>query len=195
SEAPNHWALFGFLAIVLAASGVIARLRNWAPLMTAAFVGSGLWTLIYLASFPETSFSILMFISAVTLAVLLFVWLRGRATPSPHGFDVPSIAPAVFVGLTALALAVDPRFNDVGGMAVASLLIAGLLGVACYRRLAIPTLFGWGAAALLSYDYVGLGGAFLVELSSGSIAFEGTSPVPLGATAIRYGIVLGLIFV
>lgn len=195
SEAPNHWALFGFLAIVLAASGVIARLRDWAPLMTAAFVGSGMWSLLYLASFPETDFAILLFIGAVTLGVLVFVWLRGRAAASPHGFDIPSIAPAAFVGLTALSLAIDPRLTDSGGMAVATVLIAGLLGVACYRRLAIPTLFGAGAAALLAYAYVGLGGTFLIELFSGTVAFEGTSPAPLGTTAIRYGIVLALIFV
>ncbi|BCH25887.1 DUF2339 domain-containing protein [Mesorhizobium sp. L-8-3] len=195
SEAPNHWALFGFLAIVLVASGVIARLRDWAPLMTAAFAGSGLWSLLYLASFAETDLTILLFIGAVTLGVLVFIWLRGRAVASPHGFDIPSIAPAVFVGLTALALAVDPRLSDVGGMAVATVLIAGLLGVACYRRLAIPALFGAGAAAALAYAYVGLGGRFLVEFSSGSIAFEGTSPAPFGATAVRYGIMLALVFV
>ena len=35
SQAPNPWALFGFIAIVLAAAAVIARLRDWKLLMDA----------------------------------------------------------------------------------------------------------------------------------------------------------------
>ncbi len=50
SDAPNPWALFGFLAIVLATTVAVARLRHWVLLATAAFAGTGLWVLVYLAS-------------------------------------------------------------------------------------------------------------------------------------------------
>ena len=35
SEAPNQWALFGFIAIVLVAAAIIARLRDWTLLAGA----------------------------------------------------------------------------------------------------------------------------------------------------------------
>jgi len=50
SQAPNPWALFGYLAIVLAATGVIARMRDWTLLMAAAFVGTGIWTILYMTT-------------------------------------------------------------------------------------------------------------------------------------------------
>jgi uncharacterized membrane protein len=197
SEAPNHWALFGFLAVVLAAAGAIARLRDWAPLMTAGFAGAGIWCLLYLTSFPQTDLAILLFINAVTLAVLAFIWLHGRDEDSAmasRGFDIPSIAPAVFGGLTALSLAVDPDLSDFGGMAVATVLIGALLLTAFYRVPALPALFGAGGAALLAYAYVGMGGSFVIESFTGVVVFDAALPAPLGTTAIRYGIVLGLIF-
>ena len=50
SEAPNQWALFGFIAIVLAAAAFIARLRDWKLLMGAGLFGAGLWTLLYVGT-------------------------------------------------------------------------------------------------------------------------------------------------
>ena len=52
AEAPNPWALFGYLAIVLAATGVIARMRDWKLLMAAAFAGTGIWTILYMTDAP-----------------------------------------------------------------------------------------------------------------------------------------------
>ena len=43
SQSPNAWALFGYLAIVLVANTVIARMRGWTFLAAAGFVGAGLW--------------------------------------------------------------------------------------------------------------------------------------------------------
>ncbi len=78
SQAPNPWALFGYLAIVLAATGVIARMRDWTLLMAAAFVGTGIWTIVYMTDAPGANLSAILFIDAVTLAVLAFVWLGRR---------------------------------------------------------------------------------------------------------------------
>src|SRR5262249_24896938 len=106
TQAPNHWALFGFVAFVLAAAGFIARMRDWLLLMAAAFAGAGLWTLIYLISAWHVDFAILSFITAVTLVVLEFVWL-GRREDS-ESFDIPSIVPAFFVAATSAGLFLDP---------------------------------------------------------------------------------------
>ncbi|WP_156371570.1 DUF2339 domain-containing protein, partial [Microbacterium sp. Leaf203] len=75
SQSPNAWALFGYIAIVLAATGAVARIRSWNFLMAAAFVGSGLWMLAYLMQAPLPDFTVIVFIAAVTLVVLAFVWL------------------------------------------------------------------------------------------------------------------------
>ena len=75
SQAPNPWALFGYLAIVLAATGVIARMRDWTLLMAAAFVGTGSGPSLYMTDAPGANLSAILFINAVTLAVLAFVWL------------------------------------------------------------------------------------------------------------------------
>ena len=56
SQSPNAWALFGYLAIVLVANTVIARMRGWKFLAAAGFVGAGLWTLLYLSEAPSPGF-------------------------------------------------------------------------------------------------------------------------------------------
>ena len=71
----THWALFGYLAIVLVAARSIARLRDWTFLAAAAFAGIGLWTLLYLGEAPIPDLTIVMFISPVTLGALALVWL------------------------------------------------------------------------------------------------------------------------
>ena len=110
SQAPNHWALFGFIAIVLVAAVSIARLRDWTLLAGAAFAGAGLWTLLYLADAgPVVDLTIVAFITAVTLGALAFVWLGRRQAAT--GVDTASFAPAFFVALTAVTLLVDPEIG------------------------------------------------------------------------------------
>ncbi|TGT91442.1 DUF2339 domain-containing protein, partial [Mesorhizobium sp. M5C.F.Ca.ET.164.01.1.1] len=77
-QAPNPWALFVYLAILLAATAAIARLRDWKALVAAAFVGTGLWTILYMANTPPANLSALRIIDAATLAVLAFVRLAAR---------------------------------------------------------------------------------------------------------------------
>ncbi len=76
SQSPSAWALFGYLAIVLVANTVIARIRGWSFLVSAGFVGAGLWTLLYLSEARSPDFMVVMFISLVVLGALAFVWLR-----------------------------------------------------------------------------------------------------------------------
>jgi len=191
STSPNAWALFGFLAIVLVAAGVIARLRDWKPLMAAAFFGPGAWAVLYLVESPQPDFVVLLFIHAVTLGVLALVWLRGR--DEGPAFDAPSIVPAVFVGVTALALAID--FDPAaGGMLYATILIVAMVAVAGWRTLAIALLFGAGIAASLTYVRLGFSGSFAMEFSGGDLTVEGFEVVPSTAGIIWHGLLIAATF-
>ena len=191
STSPNAWALFGFLAIVLVAAGVIARLRDWKPLMAAAFFGPGAWAMLYLVDSIEPDFIVLLFIHAVTLGTLALVWLRGRA--DAPAFDLPSVVPALFVGMTAAALAIefDPA---AGGMLHATILIVAMVVVAGWRKPAIAVLFGAGIAASLIYLRLGFSGSFAMEFSGGDLTVEGFDVVPATAGAVLYGLVIGIVF-
>lgn len=196
SQSPNPWALFGYLAIVLVATGFIARIRRWTPLMAAAFAGVGLWTVAYMIEAPMPGFSVLVFISLVTLVVLAFVWLGKEqdAVSATLGFDLPSLAPAIFVALSALLLFVEPRFAEIGGAWPATILIAALLAAALFRPQALPLLFGAGVATVFAY-------LRLTPLATASIDFSGyavmdTMPVAAaaGTSMVRIGLLLGLLF-
>jgi uncharacterized membrane protein len=153
SQAPNPWALFGYLAIVLAATGVIARIRDWRFLIAAAFVGAGIWTVLYMTDAPEADLSAVLFIDAATLAVLAFIWLgrRGGEADPAGGFDWPSIAPGFFVGVSAMALFVDPVYAAAGDALPGAALITALVAVALYRPRALALLHAAGLATVLVY--------------------------------------------
>ncbi|MEO5322260.1 DUF2339 domain-containing protein [Mesorhizobium sp. CC13] len=192
STAPNIWALFGYLAIVLAATAAVARIRRWTLLMGAAFVGTGLWTLLYLADAPLADFAVILFISAATLATLAFVWL-GRGEDQAE-LDWPSIVPAFFLAITALVLFVHPTYAGLGGPLRGAALLLGLLAVAACRPGALALLFAAGAATVLVYLRNASGGTLELDLPVGGLTFEGL-PIELsGAELTRIGWGLGLVF-
>ncbi|AZO31334.1 DUF2339 domain-containing protein [Mesorhizobium sp. M1B.F.Ca.ET.045.04.1.1] len=197
SQAPNPWALFVYLAIVLAATAAIARIRDWKALVAAAFAGTGIWTILYMTDAPEVNLASVMFISLATLAVLAFVWLglflvTGRDEAEP-GFDWPSIAPGFFVALTALGLSVDPVFAKAGYALHGAVLLAALVAVALYRPLGLPLVFAAGLATVLIY----LGiippatiGADALDVGLGAEPFAASD-----ALTFRVGIALALVFI
>ncbi|RWH84322.1 MAG: DUF2339 domain-containing protein [Mesorhizobium sp.] len=196
SQAPNPWALFGYLAIVLAATGVIARLRDWKLLMAAAFVGTGLWTILYMTDAPGTNLPVILFINAVTLAVLAFIWLgrRGGEAEPARGFDWPSIAPGFFVGLSAMALFVDPAFAA-GDALPGAALIAALVAVALYRPLALALLHAAGLATVLVYLGIIPPTSVAADFSGGVLDVEGLPAAVADTLMLRIGIFLGLMFI
>ncbi|MGX9181440.1 DUF2339 domain-containing protein [Mesorhizobium sp. BHbdii] len=196
SQAPNPWALFGYLAIVLAATGVIARLRDWKLLMAAAFVGTGLWTILYMTDSPGTNLPVILFINAVTLAVLAFVWLgrRGGEAEPARGFDWPSIAPGFFVGLSAMALFVDPAFAA-GDALPGAALIAALVAIALYRPLALALLHAAGLATVLVYLGIIPPASVASDFSGGVLDVEGLPAAVADTLMLRIGIFLGLMFI
>jgi uncharacterized membrane protein len=197
SQAPNPWALFGYLAIVLAATSVIARLRDWKLLMAAAFVGTGLWTVLYMTDAPGANLPVILFINAVTLAVLAFVWLgrRGGEAEPARGFDWPSIAPGFFVGLSAMALFVDPAYAAAGDALPGAALITALVAVALYRPLALALLHAAGLATVLVYLGIIPPTSVASEISGGALGSDGLAAAVSDTLMLRIGIFLGLVFI
>ena len=192
STAPNFWVLFGYLAVVLVSTAAVARIRRWTLLMGAGFVGTGLWTLLYLADAPAADLSIVLFISAVTLAALAFLWL-GRRDDGAE-LDWPSIVPAFFVAVTAVVLFIHPTYAALGGPLVGMVLLLALLGVAAYRPAALALLFAAGAATVLVYLRNALGGTLEIDLPLGGLTVEGLPIEIAGVRLTRIGWGLGLVF-
>ncbi|RWC60592.1 DUF2339 domain-containing protein [Mesorhizobium sp.] len=197
SQAPNPWALFGYLAIVLAATGVIARMRDWKLLMAAAFFGTGVWTILYMTDAPGANLSAILFIDAVTLVVLAFVWLarRGDETAPARAFDWPSIVPGLFVAFSALGLSVDPTFAAAGYALPGALVIAAMVAVALYRPLALPLLYAAGLVTVLIYLGIIPPTSIASDFSGGALGVDGLPVATSNALTLRIGIALGLVFI
>lgn len=194
STAPNVWALFGYLAVVLVATAAVARIRRWTLLMGAAFVGTGLWTLLYLADAPVAQFPVILFISAVTLATLAFLWLRPRDDLSTAPLDWPSFVPAFFVAMTSVVLFTHPTFAELGGQLRGAILLLAMLLVALYRSAALVMLFAAGVVIVLVYLRSILGGTFELDLPIGMLTVEGLPAEAAGSMLGRIGWVLSLVF-
>ncbi|QND65595.1 DUF2339 domain-containing protein [Mesorhizobium loti] len=197
SQAPNPWALFGYLAIVLAATGVIARMRDWKLLMAAAFFGTGVWTILYMTDAPGANLSAILFIDAVTLAVLALVWLarRGDETGPARAFDWPSIVPGLFVAFSALGLSVDPAFAAAGYALPGAVVIAAMVAVALYRPLALPLLYAAGLVSVLIYLGIIPPTSIASDFSGGALGVDGLPVATSNALTLRIGIALGMVFI
>ncbi|UCI06700.1 DUF2339 domain-containing protein [Mesorhizobium sp. B1-1-8] len=200
SQAPNPWALFGYLAIVLAATAAVARIRAWKALVAAGFAGTGIWTILYMTDAPGANLAAILFISLATLAVLAFVRLapfltagRDDAQSSDADFDWPSIVPGFFVALTAMGLSVDPAFASAGDALHGAVLLVALVAAALYRPRALPLVFAAGLATVLIY----LG--IVPPATIGADALDvglGAQPLATSDTlTFRLGIALSLVFI
>jgi uncharacterized membrane protein len=198
SQAPNPWALFVYLAIVLAATTVIARMRDWKFLMAAAFFGTGAWTIAYMMNAPGADLAVILFINAVTLALLAFVWLGSRGgeeETAKKGFDWPSIVPGVFVAFSALGLSVDSTLVAAGDALPGALVLVALVATALYRPRALPLLHAAGVVSVMIYLGIIPPAAIGTDLSQGNIGFDGLQVAAGNALTLRIGIGLGLVFV
>ena len=150
SDSPKPWALFGFLAIVLAATAFIARIGKWWPMMTAAIAGTGLWCLAYLFNVPEISISATVFIAVVPIAVLLFIWTReSSAEFFDHNIFIPTLAVAILAGLEVLALAFEARGQADTNIFGIVIIATALVLAACWKPNALPLLVAAGVSTML----------------------------------------------
>ncbi|TPK69080.1 DUF2339 domain-containing protein [Mesorhizobium sp. B2-4-19] len=195
SQAPNPWALFGYLAIVLATTAVIARMRDWKALMAAAFFGTGIWTILYMTDAPGANLSAILFIDAVTLAVLAFVWLGRHRDETARAFDWPSIVPGLFVAFSALGLSVDPAFVAAGYALPGAVILAAMVAVALYRPLALPLLYAAGLATVMIYLGIIPPTSIASDFSAGALGVDGLPVATSNTLTLRIGIALGLVFI
>lgn len=183
SQSPNHWALFSYLAIVLVATTAVARLRRWVFLATSGFAGTGLWAVAYLGagSYEAIDLGVVLFISLIMLAALALVWLgdflgdRGETRAS---IDGPSIASAILLALVGLGLCNDPSFQASGGLTYGPIVLAAMLGVALWRNLALPLLFGAGFAVIMTYLYPVLDITFSLDIAGETVDIDGIAAPP-----------------
>lgn len=193
SESSSAWALFGYLAIVLAANTVVARLRLWRFLATAGFFGTGLWTLLYISGASTLNLMVVMFISLVTLAIVAFAWARPHE-PEDKRLDWPVIAPAFFVATTASILMGTPNPQAIGGISYGVLLIFAMLLVAFYRPSTMALLHGAGVATVLVLAQAAFTGTFEFGFSGGAFTVDGFPASPFAASLRPAGIVLAILF-
>jgi len=193
SQAPSPWALFGYLAIVLAATGAVARIRDWKFLMAAAFVGTGLWTVLYMVTAQDAAVAVVLFIDAVTLLVLALLWLGGDRDHADR-VDWVSLAPAVFVAYSAFILFMHPHYVAAGGAWPGALLLAALPATALYRQRALPLLHAAGAVTAVLYLLLTPLASVSFDFSDFRHGFEGIRAVTSDAPMGRIGAVLGLLF-
>ncbi|ESZ54207.1 DUF2339 domain-containing protein [Mesorhizobium sp. L103C131B0] len=206
SQAPNPWALFVYLAIVLAATAVIARIRDWKFLIAAAFFGTGAWTIAYmmstlvadLAVIRFADLAVVLFIDAVTLAVLAFVCLGsrgGEAEPAKAGFDWPSIMPGVFVAFSALGLSVDTTLVAAGGALPGAFVLVALVATALYRPRALSLLHAAGVVSVMIHLGIIPPTTIGSDITQGNIGFDGMPVAAGNPLTLRIGIALGLVFI
>ncbi|RWB74413.1 MULTISPECIES: DUF2339 domain-containing protein [unclassified Mesorhizobium] len=197
AQAPNPWALFVYLAIVLAATAAIARIRAWEALVAAAFAGTGIWTIAYMTDASEMNLAAVLFISLATLAVLAFVWLvpflTTRRDEAEPGFDWPSIAPGFFLALTALGLSLDPAFAVAGDALQGAVLLAALVAVALYRPRALPLVFAAALATVVIYLGIVPPATIGADVVGAGLGVE---PLATADTlTFRLGIALAIVFI
>lgn len=193
SQAPSAWTLFIYLAIVLISTVAVARLRSWTFLAAGAFVGTGLWTLIYVATAGAggVDLNVVLFIALAMVAALALIWLRDSAGVA--GLDGPSVALAVVLAPVVLALYGAPELRTSASVAYGAAILSAMLAVALWRNAALPLLFGAGAAAALAHLHMVVSGIFQMEFAGGAIVVEGL-PTPPPDAAQPVGWFLAALF-
>ncbi|MBX9464550.1 MAG: DUF2339 domain-containing protein [Aquamicrobium sp.] len=170
SDAPNAWTLFIYLAIVLAAAVAVASTRRWQLLASAAYLGAGLWSFVYLAGAPAPVAGPVAFLHLVGIAALGGIWFARQRDPDPKA-DAASCVAALFAALVALVFV-----NLEGaayGLVWAAVLIAAMFGIAAWRAHAMPMLHAAGLAAIGAQSTHLLDGDFVFDLYGGRFVVDG----------------------
>lgn len=190
SHSPDEWALFGYLAIVLGAAAIIARMRRWRFLISAVFVGTGLWTLLYLgAAAPAQPLTVVTVFSAIVLAVLVFIWLSGA--DDDDRADMVSVIPAFFVGVSTLFLFVLAN----GGPWQPALIVAMMVAAAFRRPAAAATLHAAGIVTVLASVQMMPVFDLYAVWSSGPVVTAGVARMVRGGFTLPVSLLLGSLFV
>ncbi|MEH2512401.1 putative membrane protein [Nitrobacteraceae bacterium AZCC 1564] len=148
SDAPDHWALYIYIAIVTAAAFGLARIRLWRWLALTTIAFDVVWMLFDISR-PETlaphAFDIIV---SFALAALLVVtgFMFGPSSEPGRIEPVSSLSLTAFLfGATALVLTTD---HSSAALIVFALLIAATIAIAWRAESATGSI---GAAALFVF--------------------------------------------
>jgi uncharacterized membrane protein len=131
---PNPWPVVLYLAVVAAAAYVLARLRRWLWLASAAVAGALVWGFALLApassvAAGEWAFGLLVHVSLQLALAAAFMAIEPHlATPDPAAEPdwIATLALAAFSVLAILALAATRTHEQWTTFAVVALAILGL---------------------------------------------------------------------
>lgn len=185
SQSPNPWVLFSYLAVILAASTWLARIRNRVWIVNSALIGTALWAIGFAASAPTEDISSLTLPVASIILVILFVWERGRRnrllalTSYGRYRHRPVHLGVVTVTLIALAALSDRGQEDLPVQLTIGASVLLLLMLAAVRRsawLAVPAAAALASSALLVWSRLsGFAGADL--LLGNAVISSATPPI------------------
>ncbi|HUR43851.1 MAG TPA: DUF2339 domain-containing protein, partial [Aestuariivirga sp.] len=96
SEHPSAWSFFPYLLVILAASFMVLRGRNWWWLAYAAIAGSAAWAMLWMWHGP--------FVPAHTLPVGLFAHALGLTAFFGLGRKAAEATPQLAIGLVGLGV-------------------------------------------------------------------------------------------
>jgi uncharacterized membrane protein len=168
SESPSAWSFFPYLLVILEASIMVLRGRNWWWLGYAAIAGSFAWTLLWIKGGPFEMADVWpVGIFALYLGLTSFFGIRGlRILQEESGtLSVPaSITAPLSVGLTGLAastvllgLLLDHMNHAAPALLLFAIAMAVLVAVAWMKRgvaLLAPAAGILMFAALMSWNEV-----------------------------------------
>jgi uncharacterized membrane protein len=192
SEAPSIWTLFLYVALVQVAAIAVASLRGWKPLATAAVVGAGLWSLVYLHDAVGLFATPVIVSHLAGLAAIAGIWLARDLRDVR--VDVPSLAAAIFLYLVATYIARGWDGAPIGAGIGVAILLAAALAVAAWRARATPLLHGAALATLSIAAWPILGGNFDIDVLYGRLIFEGVWLQSGEDPLLRYSLLLAVLF-
>ncbi len=151
TDAPNYWALYGYLAVVTAAAFVLARMRLWQWLAVTAVVLGALWTLPGIAYPQVDALAAHLFhvVAGFALAAALIVaGLFFGPTAEPGKIDEISSG-AIGAYLLAATLLVIGSLHDPAALAIFTILTAATVAIAWRTEAALWALPAAGVMVVL----------------------------------------------
>jgi uncharacterized membrane protein len=179
SGKPDYWALYIYLAIVMAAAFSLARIRLWRWLALTTIAFATLWTLPGLdAGTPTLAPHAFHVLAGFILASLLVVCGFLYGPPAEEGRIEGISSGALSASLLSATLVVLSSFHADMAMVTFALVVAGTLFVAWYAQAATAAVaVAAGFVAIVFLEWAIQGNLDMLVLPGGPLADIGASPV------------------